>query len=237
MMKLYSAIGQRKSCRKYDMQPLEPDLMSEIEGAIESFEPLFPDVPVQWRFSRKIAGRFHVEAPHYLILGGEGKPGELENIGFLFQQLVLWFDLKGLGSVWLGASTDADGGEKKGDILAIGFGRTTEPVHRAANEYKRKPIEKITNAPDDPCIQAAHLAPSGMNGQPWYFEKQGGEVWVYRQNLKPPFSLLYKHADIDMGIALCHYAQCCKELGKPFGFTRSAALPDKPGYTSFGMIS
>lgn len=236
-MNLYASISQRKSCRKYDLQPLNQEIMEEIENAIQGFEPLFPESPLEWRFTRKVKGKFHVEAPHYVMISGQGKPGELENAGFLFEQLALWFDAMEIGCVWLGESKDAESAGSKEDIIAIGFGRTTESVHRTREQFKRKTIEKITNAPDDICMQAVRLAPSGMNLQPWYFEQQNDIICVYKQKLKPPISFLYKHTDIDMGIALCHYALACKEIGKQFHFSRSTALQDKTGFLPFGIIA
>lgn len=165
-MNLYASISQRKSCRKYDPQPLSADKLAEIEHAIGSFEPLSPDILLKWRFTNQVKGLYHIQAPHYLIISGQGKAGEKENAGFLFQQLVLWFDAMELGCVWLGESKDAGTSRAKTDIITIAFGGTTEPVHRTKDQFKRRPIETITNATGDVCIQAAHLAPSGMNTQP-----------------------------------------------------------------------
>lgn len=235
-MNLYGSIARRRSCRKYDMRPFEQDKMSEIESAIKGFGLLLPEAPVEWRFTNQVKGLYHVQAPHYLIVGGRGQPGEKVNTGFLFEQLVLWFDAMEIGCVWLGESKDANAAGAKGDIIAIAFGHAAEPVHRAREQFKRKPIDQITNAPDDVCIQAAHLAPSGMNTQPWYFERQDSGILVYKQKLKLPLSLVYKHTDVDMGIALCHYALACKETGRPFHFSPVSSLPGKAGHLPFGII-
>lgn len=237
-MNLYHSIAQRKSCRKYDMQPLKQEELTAIEEAIKGFAPLYPGMPVQYRFARKVKGLYHVEAPHYLIISGQGKPEEAENIGFVFEQLVLWFDAMELGCVWLGESKDAESAkDTRGDVITIAFGRSPESVHRTMEQFKRKPIADITNAPGDPCIQAAHLAPSGLNTQPWYFDKKDGKVYVYQRKLGLPVSLLYKHSNTDMGIGLCHYALACKETGKPFQFTRTTELPGKSGYVPFGILT
>lgn len=234
-MDLYSSITRRKSCRKYDMNPLEQAVLSEIENAIKSFAPLLPNAAFEYRFVQKVKGRFHVEAPHYLIASGHGQAGEMENAGFIIEQLVLWLDAMEIGSVWLGGSKDAAGGDAN-DIIVLAFGRAAEALHREKEAFKRKPVESITNAPDDICIQAAHLAPSGMNTQPWYFEKQGDRVLVYKQKLKPPISLAYKLSDIDMGIGLCHYALACEKTGGAFNYKADEALPPKAGYIPFGAI-
>lgn len=234
-MNLYNSIIQRKSSRQYDMQPLSPDTLNKIETAIEGFTKLFPQTEINYRFSEKTKGTFNVKAPHYLIISGSGKDEDKISAGFLFQQLNLWFDAMEIGCVWLGATKDAKL-KSSNDIIVMAFGNVTEPVHRTIDEFKRKPIEEITNSPDDICIKAVHLAPSGMNTQPWYFEKEGGKVLVYKQKLKPPISLFYKHTDVDMGIGLCHYALACNETGKPFNFTNNNNLPEKKGYISLGII-
>ncbi len=235
-MNLYNSIEQRKSSRKYIMQPLEKEIIDELENAIKTFKPLYSSLPLEYRFVEKTKGLFKVEAPHYLIINGHGKNGEMEQAGFIFEQLVLWLDAKEIGSVWLGATKDTDKSNANHDIITLAFGRTIEPVHRAKSEFIRKPISEVTNAPNDSCIQSAHLAPSGINIQPWYFEKVDKQVLVYQQKLKPPVSLLYKLADLDMGIALCHYALACEKAEKPFIFNRDSKMQNKSGFVPFGII-
>lgn len=232
----YRAISQRKSTRKYEAQPLDAETLAEVEQAIAELSPLDASVPLAWRFARKTKGKFRAEAPHYLIISGNGAPGEMEETGFRFEQLVLWLDTKGIGSVWLGSTRDAEKSDTGDDLVTLAFGTPAGSLHRTASEFNRKPIENITNASDDERMQAVHLAPSGMNTQPWYFEKTADKVLVYRQKLKPPLSLVYKLTDLDMGIALCHYALACQQEGKPFAFTRSEAMPSKPGFVPFGII-
>ncbi|MDR2633906.1 MAG: hypothetical protein LBC51_09860 [Treponema sp.] len=247
-MNLYPSIFRRKSTRRYESQPLPQQTIADIESAIKGFAPLYPSVVPGYRFVGKTKGKFGqgsfvAEAPHFLIISGQGKrgekPGELESAGFVYQQLALWLDANDIGSVWLGSAKDAEtnNSDNNNDIITLAFGKGAENIHRAQKDFDRKPISEITNAPDDICIQAAHLAPSGVNTQPWYFEKKADGVLVYRQKLKPPLSLMYKLSDVDMGIALCHYALACKETGKPFAFTRNADLKAKPGFIPFGVIA
>lgn len=235
-MELYDSIRQRKSCRKFTDEKLPAETLKVLEEAIAGFDRLYPDAPLTYRFFNEASGKFKVDAPHYLMIEGGGSDRTQESAGFLFEQLVLWLDLNEIGSVWLGSTVDAETGSKDGDILALGFGRSSESIHREASDFKRKPINEITNDPDDACIQAVHVAPSGMNTQPWYFEKADGEVRVYLQKLKVPVSLIYKHTQVDMGIALCHYALAAKHEGRPFAFERSESLPPKKGFLPFGII-
>lgn len=235
-MDLFESIFRRKSCRSYTKEPADKQLLEEISKAIEGFEPLYPDVKLSHRFVSQTKGLYNIQAPNYLVVSGTGDEREKESTGFLFEQLVLWFDAHDIGCVWLGEAKDAlDSG--KNDIITIAFGMSDESVHREEAAFKRNDIEEITNAPQDDCIRAAHLAPSGMNTQPWYFEKQDDKILVFKKKLKPPVSLVYKKTDIDMGIALCHYAVACRHFNKPFDFQRKKMESAKKGYEFFGEIS
>ena len=236
-MDLFEAIARRKSCRSYTGQPFDSGQLDEIRKAIDGFEPLYPDVPLAYRFATETKGLFRIEAPHYLIVSGQGKDGESENAGFIYQQLVLWFDTRDIGSVWLGKTRDVEQNPNGKDIITIAFGQPKETAHRSESEFKRKPIGEITNAPEDPCIQAVHMAPSGMNLQPWYLEKADDKILLYEQVLRPPVSLAYKKTAVDMGIALCHYAIACKHFDKPFAFERQNSGKDKKGYRLFGELA
>ena len=236
-MDLFEAIGRRKSCRSYTGQPFGRERLDEIRRAIDGFESLYPDVPLEYRFAAETKGLFRIEAPHYLIVSGRGKDGEPENAGFICQQLVLWLDIHDIGSVWLGKTKDVAQNPDGKDIITIAFGQPKGEVHRSESEFKRKPIGEITNAPEDPCIQAVHKAPSGLNLQPWYLEKTDDQVLLYEQVLRPPVSLAYKKTAVDMGIALCHYAIACRHFGKPFAFERQSGRREKRGFRLFGALN
>ncbi len=235
-MDLFDSISRRKACRQYLPEHLSEEKLADIKAALETFKPLYPDAPLDYRFASQTKGIFHVKAPHYLIISGQGRKGEEENAGFIGQQLMLWLDSYELGGVWLGASKDATKERSKSDIIVLAFGKPEGSPHRKLDEFKRKAISDITNSPDDDCIKAVHLAPSGLNIQPWYLEKIRDKVLIYRQLLKPPMSLVYKLTRVDMGIALCHYAVACDYLGKAFHFHPGGDGQAKKGYRYFGYV-
>lgn len=77
-MDLFDSINRRKSCRNYTQQPFEEKRLEEIREAINGFELLYPDVPLEYRFVTKAKGIFKVQAPHYLMISGQGKEKESE---------------------------------------------------------------------------------------------------------------------------------------------------------------
>ncbi|NLN83454.1 MAG: hypothetical protein GX138_03730 [Firmicutes bacterium] len=235
-MNLFDSIDRRKSCRQYLDEPLSKELLNEIEGVLESFPLLFPQAPLSYRFTDKTKGMFHVQAPHYLVIGGLGKEGEQENAGFVGQQLTLWFNSRGLGSVWLGASRDATATRQAFDLIIIAFGQVEGSPNRAIDQFKRKEMTEITNASDDNLIEAVRLAPSGMNIQPWFIEKTENQYHFYRQILKAPLSFAYKLTKIDMGIALCHFTLACQNRGKDYSFNTKVEAETKKGYDFFASV-
>jgi nitroreductase len=236
-MDLYHSISRRKSCRKYRQELLTTSQLDEIKKVLDSFEPLYPDAPIEYRFTSGTKGLFQVKAPHYLVFSGKGKDGEQENAGFIGQKLMLWLNAHELGGVWLGASRDATKQRSRSDIIVLAFGKPEGSPHRKVSEFKRKPISEITNAVEDECIKAVHLAPSGINIQPWYLQKKEDTLKFYRQILKPPMSLAYKLTHVDMGIALCHYAVACDYFGKSFNFCANDNGEAIKGYEFIGEIN
>ncbi len=235
-MDLYGSIIQRKSCRKYISVPLDEELLDEIKSVLISFQPLYPDIPFSYRFVTHTKGMFHVKAPHYIVISGQGEDGEGANAGFIGQQFMLWLNSRDLGGVWLGGSKDATDTQSDTDIIVIAFGKPEDSPNRSISEFKRKDISDISNAPQDECIKAVHLAPSGLNLQPWYFYKTIDKVLVYRQILKLPTSLFYKLTEVDIGIALCHFAVACRHFNKPFSFVKDGQAKELKDYEYYGYI-
>lgn len=235
-MDLFDYIHKRKSCREYILEPLGKSELSEIEKKIGSFELLFEDAPISYRFVSETKGMFHVLAPHYLVFSGVGKDRELENAGFVGQQLMLWLSSQNLGGVWLGASRDVSVNRSSSDIVIIAFGRAPGSIYRELSEFRRKSTVEISNIPKNKFIKAAHLAPSGLNLQPWYFKKVDNKVIIYRQILKLPMSLAYKLTKVDMGIVLSHFYVAYKHFNKDFKFHEDDLNHPKKGYKNFGYI-
>ena len=239
-MELYPFIFKRKSCREFTDEPLSVTEIDAMHEAIRGFMPLYPDVPLSYRIVTKASGLFAVKAPHYLIVSGEGDARDLESCGFLFQQLMLWLNAHEIGSVWLGVAKEKRHARQRHDLITIAFGKPKGSIRRDESAFIRKPMAEITNDPHDRCIQAARLAPSGLNLQPWYWEKEQGRVLLYKQKLRFPYSLVYTKRHVDLGIALCHYALAMKEEGSSFHcerFDKKNEGPKKKGYRLFAGLS
>jgi len=226
-------IRKRKSVRKYDPAPLEREVLENFQTQIENVKPLYPDIKHSIKIVNKTRGLFNVKAPHYLIFQSEEKEGFLENIGFIGQQLDLYLSGAGLGSCWLGASKP----EKKEvtdllHVIGMSFGTPAEPLHRELDDFKRKPLSSISEGVDER-LEAARLAPSGVNAQNWYFIAENGKIHCYRKKANPILGFIYdKLACIDLGIAICHIA----EESESFSFAKEKDPPVRKGCIYTGTV-
>jgi nitroreductase len=226
-------IRKRKSVRKYDITPLDAATLEKVRAKIEKVTPLYPDIRFSVEITNKTKGIFNVKAPHYLIFGSEQKDGAYENIGFIGQQLDLFFSESGLGACWLGASKPE---EKEASalpfVICLSFGNPAEPLHRALDEFKRKPLVEISEG-SDKRLEAARLAPSAVNAQNWYFTAENGKIRCYRKKANPLLGFIYNKLHcIDMGIALCHIA----EESENFSFSKEADVPERKGCVYMGTV-
>ena len=174
-----------------------------------------------------------INAPHYLLFGSEDKDGGDENIGFIGQQLSLYFTELGLGSCWLGRGKPSEREDSSLPfVICMAFGKPAEPLFRELSEFKRKPLAEIGEGGDSR-LEAARLAPSGLNAQNWYFIAENGKIQCY---LKKPNILagvvLNRMIRIDMGIAICHIA----EESERFAFTKESKAPERKGCVYVGTV-
>jgi len=226
-------IRKRKSIRKYDLTPLDSATLEKVRAQIESVKPLYPDIRHSIEITSKTKGMFNIKAPHYLIFGSEEKEGFPENIGFIGQQMDLFFSESGIGSCWLGASKPSEKEDSAlSSVICMAFGKPAEPLHRELSEFKRKSLSAISEG-EDKRLEAARLAPSGVNAQNWYFIAESRKIYCYRKKPNPLLGFMFnKLGCIDMGIALCHIAE---ESGS-FSFGKEEKPPERKGCVYMGTV-
>ena len=225
-MTLNEMIYHRKSCRSFTGVPVDGPVLEAIKAF--PMKPLYPEMGVHW----EIVSREQVKCicpwttPQLIAIYSEEAEGYLENIGFLFQQMDLYLQTLGLGVCWLGMgrmnpkTTRQVAGMKFVIMLAFGHPRGDQ-LRRDRKEFKRKPMEKITDRPDDR-LEPARLAPSAVNSQPWHFTHEGDTIHVWCSR---------KGSRLDAGIALAHLYAANEEN---FRFFRTEPVPSLPGHDYVG---
>ena len=121
---------------------------------------------------------------------------------------------------------------EKGDlpyVISMAFGKPAVPLHRGnLSEFSRKPLSETSEGADER-LEAARLAPSGMNAQGWFFVANGGNILCYR---KKPGLLSEKLGCVDMGISLWHIAS----ESAIFKFAKEPDAPERAGFIYVGTV-
>lgn len=233
-------ISCRRSVRSYLPEVVSKDTLAAIEAFIAQVRPLDPDI----RVKAMILGRDEVttlqkwDTPHFLAIFSEDKPGWRENIGFMFQQVDLYFQSIGLGSCWVGlgwptADEQTPAAMRFGILMPFGHPKEDVPERKDISEFKRKTLAEIADA-EDQRLECVRIAPSATNSQPWYFTHDGDVLHVYREELGLIKQRTHgKFNPMDMGIALAHLYVT---YGERFSFWREEQPPELEGYIYTGTI-
>lgn len=203
-MQLQELIDRRRSVRSYEDRPVEEGLLQQLEAFLASARRLDDNIRLCHRVLTREQVRFYFpfKAPRVLAIYSENKPGYLENVGFVYQQADLYLQSLGLGTCWvgLGKAREDDAPEGMEFVILLAFGHTQVPLRSGKEDFKRS--GQISDTPD-PALEAARLAPSSTNSQPWYFTHfEGGYRAYCSQKGLLKHTMLGKMNRIDMGIAL-----------------------------------
>lgn len=235
-------ILHRKSVRSYTDRKVSDQLLAEIRARISTLQPLYPHIAVRAEIVERSSVRCICPwaTPQLLSVFSEEKEGWLENVGFLFQQLELDLQSRGLGVCWLGLGqlnrqgqqeTARKDGLRFAIMLAFGYPKGQQ-LRQSPAEFRRKPLSAISDI-EDPRLECARLAPSSVNSQPWYFTHDGDTIHVYCARKGLLSAAIGDMNRIDMGIALSHLYVTNPET---FRFFQSDA-PQLKGYQYLGSVT
>jgi nitroreductase len=242
-MSIIETIRQRRSVRSYNGEPLSGEHAEQIENYLSELEAPFgakahirlirtalgDSKPVKLGTYGWIGG-----ALDYLALLYEEAPLAEEGTAYLFEQVVLYCTGLGLGTCWLGGSfsrkdfgrqANPNPGEKLKIVSPVGYAsdkkRFVESyIVRAEKHHNtRKPfgahffhIDFMTPLTEEAAgvyalpLEMVRIAPSANNKQSWRVKFDGEALHFYQ-------TFSYGFSAIDMGIALCHFGETCREIG------------------------
>jgi len=209
---LLSAIRQRHAVRQYTNQPIPEDIRAQLRYAVTTANnasglaiQVFFDEPDGFSGLMAHYGRFRGVVNYLAMVGTTGTAWD-QACGYWGQHIVLLAQTLGLNSCWVGqtysksknqavVTTD----ERLRVVVALGYGTVPGKPH------KPKPLDKLGEvAGGGPWpswfrdgVEAASLAPSGLNRQGYTFILDGDQIST-RTN---PGS----YAAIDLGIAKYHF--------------------------------
>ncbi|MFA9462957.1 MAG: nitroreductase family protein [Velocimicrobium sp.] len=215
-MNLYEGIYVRKTIRHFCMESVDKEILDHIMNFTSHLEMLDENQKVQFEI---IENRNDKRAPYFLVISALPVEGYQVNAGFLMQQVMLYIMTKELGSCFMKYHKlpvhKIQGFEP---LLMIAFGKTNKRLYREAERAIRLPIADIcsykTDVSDDmkKIVNAARLAPSSFNSQPWHFVVYENRIHLFCKKTKYPFELRKEMKEIDVGIALANMYLAAEEL-------------------------
>lgn len=224
-MNLYEAIYARRSVRKFCMEPVDDKIIDGMFQFLEESEPLFPEITVSVRVypsqkqKPKLSGFANVSAPHYLVIYTEKKEKSEMNAGYIMQKLALYLTSRGVGSCYQGmakkrdAKLEADG-LSCAMVMAFGYPKN----QGKSREAKRLPMEELCALKSQPrthtkeLLEAARLAPSSFNSQPWRFVVYENRFHVFSRKPVGGRHRLNKHDEFNFGVMLANVMEAAEEL-------------------------
>ncbi|MBP2045364.1 nitroreductase family protein [Methanobacterium aggregans] len=232
----YDTIFKRKSIRNYDQNPLDEENISSIQEYMDNLTPLFPDIETELKIvsGDEIKTRMMKRAPHYIAVFSENKEGYLTNIGYMLQQMDLFLSDNGIGCCWQGIpkpKKEVLKSSKLEFIILLAFGKPKEALYRSSvSEFKRKSMDGITDIEGaNNLLEAARIAPSATNSQPWFFTGSKNNINVYCVQSKfLKARMLKKLNQIDMGIGIFHIVTAAEHFGKSIEIIFDKTARDNP---------
>lgn len=236
IISISEALLKRQSTRIYDPKPLASDVLKQITDYASSVEPLFPGLQskVEIIGAPDVKSMMKWRAPHYLALYGEDSDEGRMNMAYIYEQVILYITSLGLGTCWATSVSPKEKHETGSMkwLAVIAFGKPDNGNGwRESSDIKRKPMSEISDK-NNSLLEAARIAPSSMNNQPWYFRHKDGEILVYCKKQGLLTKWMIPQNRIDIGIALGNLKTIHPELK----FKPAAEKSEKDGYTLMGTI-
>lgn len=205
---LIEAMRKRHAVRRYLDKPIEDEKKEAIRKKLEEVNQasgfhfqVFFDEPEAFEGNEPSYGSFSHCKNYFALVGKKSKD---EDVGYYGEQLVLFLTQIGLASCWVAMTFEKSkvkpeiGKDEKLYILvAFGYGENEGVPHKSKISKKVAAFEG-----DDPewfvnGVTAALLAPTAINQQKFYLERNGDEV-----SLKDGIGFYTK---IDKGIVKYHF--------------------------------
>jgi hypothetical protein len=212
-------------------RPIGADASKRLHDVCSGFRPYsgvrveFIDEPPDDIFANALGFYGNIKgAPAFLaFIGDTSDPNVQEKMGYTGEAAVLEATSLGLGTCWVALTYNARAVkslvrlEKEEKMICVSpVGYTTEQwsfeekvFSGFGSNHQRKPLLSMSSGLSEPscpgwarsAVEAARLAPSAMNRQPWGFRVEEGSVTIYVKDRGLEFNVARR---LDCGIAMLH---------------------------------
>jgi nitroreductase len=227
----YAVIERRRSRRLFVPKPVDTGLLARLNTVCEEFRPftearavLVPYSP-DMVFKGTIANYGKIKgAPAFAaFIGNIGDSHVHEKVGYVGQGIILEATALNLSTCWVGVSFRPEiaasfirikENEKVVAVTPIGYVMEKWSMEEKIMTgfgltHKRKSLAELVTGMEElkwpvwvkTALEAARLAPSAVNRQPWRFYVEPDTITISVDNLNDTFNISKR---LDCGIAMLH---------------------------------
>jgi nitroreductase len=231
----YRALFLRRSQRKYSGEIPDEKVTSRIERVCTDFRPfsgsraVLVTEPANDVFKGAVGPYFFkvTDAPYYIAFIADMKTPNAQSItGYLGEGIILEATSLGLNTCWVGGFFRRDSvmkqvtlqrNERVLAVTPVGYStKRSDRVGAVPINYRRKDLSKLVIGGSvdkskwiKSALDAARIAPSATNRQPWRFKISDDSITVSSDSNREGFGVSRK---LDCGIVMLHL-----ELGARYG--------------------
>ncbi|MEE0955666.1 MAG: nitroreductase family protein [Eubacterium sp.] len=224
-MNLYEAIFSRKSVRSFTNEAVSEEILDKIREQFNQILAPFGKVKADYsvldnrKGQLRMLSMFSVKAPYYLAFYSDQSRKHMMNIGYLMEEMVLFLTTLGLGTCFIGSRRVKKDDQTKGDLSLVGlvaFGHAKGDVYRKSVDASRLPMDEICIFKEVPrqwmqqLLEAARLAPSALNSQPWRFVVYDNRIHIFCKKHKA--ENMTPREELEFGIMLANLQVASEEL-------------------------
>jgi hypothetical protein len=236
----HAAIPIRRSRRQYGSFPLEPDMIAHIQQVCRGFHPfpqaraelITESADAVLGGMKGSYGLIKGATAFIAFIGDMDDPFVQEKAGYTGEGIILEATARGLATCWVAGSfrrktasaiVELARNERIIAVSPIGhapqsytFGEKMLPT--IVRAHKRKPLSELTGGLDEAAwpqwmrtaLEAARLAPSAYNRQPWRFHLEPNSITISVDIPGREFTFSKR---LDCGIAMLHVEVAALDRG------------------------
>ncbi len=245
-MELYDAIFYRKSIKEFSHTKLEGELLEIVKQICKDVKPFNSELNIEANFVSRghmielvLGKKNKIKAPHYIVITSNDGENNLENVGYIGEEIILKLTTLGIGSCWIEnklkrgnieeiidiVDEECEEGQEENlirplGLIAVGYPKNpTELFRDKESKVDRKPAKEIIKKPNkilNPIIEAIRLTPSFENQQPWKIYSKNENVMFYEIKPKKKYREVSR---ISMGSFMKHFEVACNRHNIEFEFS------------------
>jgi len=226
-----SVIPLRRARRQYDSSRINTDTIARIKNTCQGFKPfagaraelVTESADAVLGGMRGSYGIIKGANAFIAFIGDMADPQVQEKVGYTGEGIVLEATARGLATCWVAGTfrrkvassiVELSPNEKIIAVSPIGYAPQSltlaeKVLPAVVRAHKRKPLSEMTSGLDETArpqwmkaaLEAARLAPSAYNRQPWRFHLEPESITVSAAELKRDFGFSVR---LDCGIAMLH---------------------------------